>query len=261
MKKPLLFALSLAALAGSGFVYARWIEPEWLVVTEHRETVAGLETPLRLAVVGDLHAERFGPFEQRVLDAIDNAQVDAVLVVGDLVTPSGLTEAANRFLGALDAPLGVFWVPGNHEHWALEGPPEAFFNRGTPLVNRAHRLRDDVWLVGVDDSLAGEPRPTLALPHTDPSVRIAMLHSPAGVEALAGQVSVAFAGHTHGGQIRLPVLGALVLPPGSSRFDAGWFTVAGTRFFVTVGLGTSIARLRFLCRPEVAVVDLVPDKG
>ncbi|MEO1482119.1 MAG: metallophosphoesterase [Myxococcota bacterium] len=249
--------LSLVLLTAAG-VYAFAIEPTWLRVSVLSRSASSLTKPLRVVLIADLHSDRFGAYEAMVVDRVAQHEPDLVLVAGDLVTPAGITDGANEFLSRLQAPLGVYWVPGNHEHWALRGEPSRFLEGGRALVNEMVSVRDDVWLVGLDDRLAGVPDPSILDDLPEHGVRLAMLHSPMGIEDLAGRVDFAFAGHSHGGQIRLPFIGPLALPPETGPYDAGWFDVSGTALFVTVGLGTSVFPIRFGCRPEIVVIDLMP---
>ncbi len=76
------------------------------------------------------------------------------------------------------------------------------------------------------------------------------------MSAVAGKYDLAFAGHTHGGQVRLPLVGPLWLPPGSGRFVEGWYEEAGTKMYVSRGVGTSVLPVRLLCAPEIAIFDL-----
>ncbi len=78
---------------------------------------------------------------------------------------------------------------------------------------------------------------------------------------IAPRLDLAFAGHTHGGQVRLPLIGALWTPPGSGRYVAGWYSMSEApraRMYVSRGVGTSVLPVRFLCRPEVALITLQP---
>ncbi len=83
---------------------------------------------------------------------------------------------------------------------------------------------------------------------------IMLFHSPSAFDSAARDGDLAFAGHTHGGQVRLPFVGALWTPPGSGRFLEGWYEQGGARMLVSRGVGTSMVPVRFLCSPEVARV-------
>lgn len=165
------------------------------------------------------------------------------------------------FLGALHAPLGVYAVEGNWEHWRPAADEDATWSAAgiTILRNEARRLRDDLWIVGFDDATAGSPDVERALAGVPAGVAtLALFHSPILFERVAGRVSLALAGHTHAGQVRLPLLPPLWLPQGSGRFVAGRYDDRGSTLYVSRGVGTSIAPVRFFCRPEVAVVEVAP---
>ncbi len=111
--------------------------------------------------------------------------------------------------------------------------------------------------MGMDDALSGEPDPDLLsrLPKGVPSVVLS--HVPTLFPDLAAKgADLVLSGHTHGGQIRAPIKGALWMPMGSGHYDCGWFEEGASKLFVSRGIGTSVAPLRFLCRPEAAVIEV-----
>jgi predicted MPP superfamily phosphohydrolase len=126
------------------------------------------------------------------------------------------------------------------------------------LVNEAAAVRDDLWIVGLDDALAGKPRID-AIDAVPPGVAtLAIFHSPSLFSTIADRVDLALAGHTHGGQVRLPLLGAIIVPPESGPFIAGWYRMDRAQLYVSRGIGTSVLPIRFLCRPEVALFHITP---
>jgi predicted MPP superfamily phosphohydrolase len=236
-------------------LYAIFVEPLWLEVTHHVRH-ARVTRPVRIAHVSDLHTGGFGLREKRLLAAIERERPDLILLTGDVVD-DGVLEHARPLLSALHPPLGTFAVEGNWEHWRPISDPAGFYRSvgARFLENQAVKLRDDLFLVGLDDELAGAPDARGALSKVPPDVAtIAMCHSPIAYDGLASRVDLALAGHTHAGQVRLPFVGSLWRPPGSGRYDHGWYD----KMYVSRGTGTSIARLRFLCRPELAIIDVVP---
>ncbi len=239
------------------------VEPYRLEVTRH-VVHARVDGTLRIAHLSDLHTGGFGIREKRLLEALAVEQPDVILISGDTVDGGDL-ELARPLLSAMRAPLGVFAVSGNWEHWRPVHDAAAFHRSvgARLLINEAVRLRDDVVLVGLDDDTAGAPDAagTLARAANLGASRhatIALFHSPVAFDDVKGHVRLALAGHTHGGQVRLPWFGALWLPPGSSRFDSGWYDEQATVMYVTRGVGTSLARIRFLCRPELTMITVVP---
>jgi predicted MPP superfamily phosphohydrolase len=248
-------------LAVPSVAYPFLIEPSWLEVTHHRANLP-IATPVRIALLSDLHLPGVGRLWDLVPAALLEAQVDLIVVAGDLVGPDGDRAAVTRFLGRLPrTPLGTYVVPGNWEYWALGGTATTSVDLGDGhwLVNQPILLRPDLTLIGLDDELAGQPQVRRALAGTSTqTARVAVLHSPSGAAAIDGQVDLVLAGHTHGGQVRLPGLGALFLPPGSDGYEAGWYRRGPTPLYVSRGLGMSVLPVRLFCRPELAIFDLVP---
>lgn len=123
------------------------------------------------------------------------------------------------------------------------------------LLNTSCEVRDGVWVVGFDDLYGGSPKPDEAFSGVPQSAyRIALFHSPPFFEKVAGRCELALAGHSHGGQVRLPLYGPLWLPPYSGGFVDGWFERLGTRMYVSRGVGTSILDVRLWCRPEISII-------
>lgn len=250
---------AVVLLVAAGLVDALVVEPRWVERT-HVALNAPLRSPLRVLHLTDLHGSGLGLRERAVLRAVDEEKPDVIVLTGDTVD-TGSFEPYAAFLGALHAPLGVYAVEGNWEHWRPAADEDATWSAAgiTVLRNDARKLRDDVWIVGFDDSTAGSPDVERALAGVPSGVAtLALFHSPILFERLAGRVSVALAGHTHAGQVRLPLLPPLWLPQGSGRFVAGRFDDRGSTLYVSRGVGTSIAPIRFFCRPEVALVEVAP---
>lgn len=231
----------------------------------HVVPVLGLERPVEILHLTDIHVRGPGPW----LDALCSflaglAPADIVALTGDIVTTGWSPEAADQLLAAVPAAhLGRFAVMGNWEHWA-GADPDSWGARLTRhdirlLMNETQDL-GPVAVGGTDDHLAGtaEPEAILrALPARRPAVLLT--HSPAYAPALAGpSTALVLSGHSHGGQVRLPVLGAGWVPMGTGRYVAGWYTLGGTNLYVSRGLGWSIAPVRFGCPPEAARIRLVP---
>lgn len=254
----LIFLVALPLLAAG---YASYVEPRWLAV-EHYTIEGDVEAPLRIAFVGDLHAPDFDALTQAAAAAVVEAKPDLVLLGGDLVHASGQRAPVEQFIAALpDAPLGIYMVPGNWEYWALGFGIDKMYRPGKAhwLVNTSTTVREDITIFGLDDFTGGRPDPTVVRTQAkDLGFTIGLLHSPGGIDPILDRVDLVLGAHTHGGQIRVPFFGALVRPPGSGDYDAGWYERGQTQVFVTRGVGTSIYDVRFLCRPEVAIIDVRP---
>lgn len=253
--------LTIGAIAAAFFglavgADAFLIEPYRIEVTHHHVN-ANIRSPLKIAHLSDLHTYGIGRREEKVLDILESERPDLIVITGDLIDTQAGYSGCHEVLKRLHAPLGVWVVHGNHEVWWPIPDERTYFKMAGAqlLLNASQRIADNVWLVGLDDSFAGSPNLERALAGVPPTAyRIALFHSPAFFDRVAGECDLALAGHSHGGQIRLPFIGALWLPPETGRFVEGWFENGDSRMYVSRGIGTSILSARFLCRPELAII-------
>jgi uncharacterized protein len=263
----------IASLALGGALlalYAFGVEPAWIEVTRHRVD-APLDPPLTLAHLSDLHSFGIGRRERRLLEQLDAERPDAIVITGDSMVDGALFgprpgsredqayARAAPLLGRLHAPLGVWVVRGNWEELRRVPDEHGYYSAlGLHfLLNEAAEMRPGVWVAGFDD-LQGSPRlePALRAIPADARFALALFHSPAFFDRLDGRFPLALAGHTHGGQVRLPFLPPLWLPSGCGRYVEGWYESGGSRLYVSRGIGTSVLPVRFLCRPELAIITL-----
>ncbi len=129
-------------------------------------------------------------------------------------------------------------------------------NQIIDLTNKVAKLDDNLWLAGFADAPTGNPNLSVLNSIPKNSKIISIFHSPIFFKEIASLVDLAFSGHTHGGQIRLPFFGAISLPPGSDQYEQGWFQNNRARMYVNRGLGTSIIPIRLFCRPELSVFEI-----
>jgi uncharacterized protein len=250
--------IAIAALVLDAFV----IEPDNVQVN-HYVIHANVESPLKIADLSDLHTRGMGRPERKVLAILAKEKPDVILITGDtLADPFGkYSECMQvyRQLSALNAPLGVWFVRGNWEDIRPVRHERQFYRAADVnlLVNQNHELRPDVWLIGLDDASVGSPNLAEAMQGVPPNVyTIAMFHSPIFFEAIAGKVDLVLAGHTHGGQVRIPLVKPFWLPYGSGPYLEGWYEEKDSRMYVNRGVGMSNIPVRFLCPPEVAFITL-----
>jgi predicted MPP superfamily phosphohydrolase len=265
-----------AALAVAA--WATVIEPERLVVRSATIPLPrwpGAWNGLRIAAVSDVHAgsPHVGYGKLARLTRLTNEQKpDLIVLLGDYVCgrrvqEEGIERPENvaASLSKLRAPLGVVAVLGNHEWW-LDGERmrRALEGAGIRVLdNEALRLERDgqpLWLVGIADALTRIPRVQYALapiPQGDPIVL--MTHNPDLFDhEIPERVSLTLAGHTHGGQVWLPFLGAPVVPSAyGQRFVSGLVVERGHSLFVTPGIGTSLVPIRLGVPPEISLLTLV----
>lgn len=235
---------------------------EHLVAVPHLPGALG---GLRVVQLSDLHRSRLTP-DRRLRHAIALANAacpDLIVLTGDFVTrdPADI-EPCGHILAPLHAPLGRFAVLGNHDVVAGAAAVERMLARlGIEvLTNRGVRLPNGLWLVGLEDDRHGRPDPVRAFHHVPEGEPVVVLsHNPVGAELVSHRECVVLSGHTHGGQIRLPILTEReVRRIGSKHYRAGWFNIGRAKLYVNRGLGQVGVPLRFLCRPEVSVFTLIP---
>lgn len=268
-----LLALLGIALIGKGY----WNATRDPVVRKATVAVAGWpegQVPIKVLLLSDTHVA--GPDMPpqrlaRIVGELNALKPDLVLIAGDLVsekrTATHIYTAAEIVapLGKLKAPLGVVVSPGNHDHWfepdALRGALERQGLR--VLQNEAVKLGPLI-VGGVDDDYSGHddvPRTFAAMDRLGTGAPVILSHSPDIVPDLPRPVAAVFAGHTHCGQIRFPLVGAIsYVSRYGDRFACGDIRDGTQRVFVGAGLGTSILPLRFNTPPDVWLVTLGPGK-
>lgn len=220
---------------------------------------------LRLLLLSDVHAGAFVSRRtlEETFDRLLAVEPDAIVLAGDLVTCSlDELERHRRAFARLSARLGVWAVLGNHDHYT--GRPRELASRVEEcgigvLHNRRVRLgelRGAVELAGVDDLSMGAPDIDRALAGAAGPVVLVSHHPDLFFEAARRGVPLVLAGHTHGGQVRLPHL-PLLVRQSRYRLDAGRYRSGASELVVSRGLGASGVPFRLGCPPEAVLVTLV----
>jgi predicted MPP superfamily phosphohydrolase len=253
----------IAAIAA----YAMFVEPYWIAVT-HYEIQGQVAAPLKIAHLTDLHTHGIGRRERRMLEILAEEKPDLIVITGDSLGRLGArgSHASNYpeckdVYEQLHAPLGVWFVRGNWENWETFHGERAFYQEAGVhfLLNASERARPDVSIIGIDDPYTGTPKLDAALLNVPAGTyTIALFHSPAYFDRIAGRVNLCLAGHTHGGQVRLPFLKPMWLPKGCGHYVEGWYGEQGSKMYVSRGLGTSVLPVRLLSRPEIAFITIHP---
>lgn len=258
-----LFLAAAAAAAGGG---AALLDSRRLALERHEVALPGLSPSLdgmRVAQLSDLHRGPLVPAEEiaAAAEAAMAAEPDLVVLTGDFVSLSSANiDSCVEALRALRAPLGVYGVPGNHDHSVGVGAVAARLKAaGVPLlVNRSIQVERDLFLAGVDDLWSGNARPDIALRGIPArAARILLSHNPSLLDGL-DEPLLLLAGHTHGGQINLGGLTGLFTAAVTShgRFLSGWYSRGRTRMYVNRGIGVVGIPVRFRSRPEVTLFTL-----
>ena len=262
----------LAAAAAAGAVYAGWIEPRRLV-TVHR-TLRLPRWPqaldgLRLGLLSDLHAgaPHAGlPQIARAVERLNAEAPDAILLLGDYMDAHPLwggritPELVARELAKLRAPLGTYAVLGNHD-WKQAGDRmwAALHNAGIEVLENRVVHAGDVYLAGLADLRARRPDLPGALAGVPAGAPVVLLaHDPDVFPYVPDRIAITLSGHTHAGQVAIPVLRRFAIPSRyGERYARGHIVEDGRHLYVTSGLGTSGLPLRLLAPPEVVVLELV----
>lgn len=225
----------------------------------------------RLAQISDLHFGGFYTLAQAgsVLEQLQVLKPDMVLMTGDYLTRGGdISQALSdlqEFLPELSKSYPVYAVRGNHDYGAERQDLQNVFrqSRVNLLDNRWEALSfggDELILAGSGSLLAqwdGVRELAQSLPPNKPA--FLLIHEPDGADysAYLGKFSLQLSGHSHGGQVRLPLLGALLLPELGRRYPLGLYRVGGMWLYTNRGLGTTTLPLRFRCLPEITLFELI----
>lgn len=259
-------AAAVAASGTAGLVYRDTRDVE---VTRHDLVVPGLPAALDgelLAQITDVHLPFNVAAAERTLELVREARPAFVALTGDLIERRRALPQAVEFARAATAGARASWLIMGNWEYVVRLTPQAAERAFSPigvevLVNRATTMRANggaLTIGGLDDPLGSGPDPTTtAATVPDDAPMIWLLHEPgyvSGVQARPGTAAV-LAGHTHGGQIRIPFLPA-VTPPGSGRFVAGWYRDTPVPLYVSRGVGTTTIRARFRCRAELPIFTL-----
>jgi predicted MPP superfamily phosphohydrolase len=260
--------LSAAALGILCIAWGTFVEPYWPEVTHttvESPLVPAGARPIRLVHLSDFHCEARPRLEERLPALVAAERPDAIVYTGDSINdPRGL-PVLRRLLGELARIAPTYVVGGNWDAWyfrgldrfgatgvrELDGQSERMVVDGTPVhFAGVHFGRES----GIDASLAGIPASELC---------VFLYHTPdIALDLPARGVDLLVCGHTHGGQVRLPFYGALLtLSRHGKRFEAGLYDVDGMALHVTRGVGLeghASPRVRFLCRPEISVLEVGP---
>ena len=257
--------LSGMAMVGEFFwVYGIWIEPFWLRVKTYRVDLVKEPTArLTVAWLSDLHAGSFHPVSwyERIVEVTNALHPDVVVLGGDYVVDRAESVMELEALSHLTAEKKYF-VMGNHDlkdypqeirrvlvSWGFED----LSHRTVPMQLGERSME----LCGVDSIWYG--RVTLPVRSSSEIPHVTFSHEPDLLMDLSpGQTDLVVAGHTHGGTIRLPFMGACVPIPAKlkRRVDRGEKIVNGIRAIVGTGLGATDLRMRFGARPEIVLLDL-----
>lgn len=273
LRKVILAGAGLVALGG----YSSLWEPNHLVTKSLQipiQTLPEALSGMRIAQISDIH---FGDFlgqshVEEVVRLTNELRPDLIVITGDFVTTRGsrrslfgaiVAEPCAKVLSGLHATFGSVAVLGNHD---ISSNPvfvtnaldahgiRVLRNASLPIEPNGARL----WLAGVDDVLGRRARVDVTfrgIPRDEPV--IALVHEPDFADVLCKQhVDLQLSGHSHGGQVRIPFLGAPFLPEMARKYPLGLYRVRGMQLYTNPGVGVIELPLRFDCPPEITSLTL-----
>ncbi len=258
-------AAGLSACGGTG--YATQVEPRWTRLERVNVRLPGLPLHLdgfTIVQLSDLHR---GPevlaedVSRAVRLALRQERADLIVLTGDYVSRSaGYASSCAEALAPLAAGT-VLACLGNHDHWTdADVVAAALADVGIDVLrNVARQVADGLWVAAVDDVWERRADLDRALEKVPGGATTVLLaHEPDYADTVAadGRISLQLSGHSHGGQVRVPLRGPLVLPYLARKYHAGLYTIGDMRLYVNRGVGLLAPAIRLNCRPEVTLVTL-----
>jgi len=263
----LLLVVIVLSFSWGVIFYGSFVEPRFLVV--HQETIemTKIDQPIKVALLSDFH---LGPYKgngwvEEVVAKTNKQNSDLILLLGDYIFgPLGKADDLSA-LADLTAPLGVYAVLGNHDYDTarqeeIKSKLEAMGIKVLFDSSDKIKLSDGKFLclAGVNDLWNGGQVKEAVADCSDETT-ILMSHNPDAVfNVQSFKVDLLVSGHTHGGQIRLPLIGPVAFIPTilSKEYSEGLFDFSGTKLFITSGLGEMGPRARLFNPPEIVILEL-----
>ena len=234
---------------------AKWIEPTRVRLC--RVKLAKGKPSHRFVHFTDLHHKGDRKYLESVVATINSQSPDFVCFTGDLIEDGKFLAETLEILAGIKAPL--YGIPGNHDYWSKESfePIAKCFaaTGGAWLVNEQRVIAEG------KINLTGQAKlgPRYPAPAARPGMKnLLLMHYPAWVKNLGGEkYDLILAGHSHGGQVRIPFYGPVVVPFGVDEFDQGLFQTASGPLYVNPGIGYIYDyNFRFNCRPEITLIEI-----
>ena len=247
--------LLLGGLASPALVCAdaEWIEPRWVRVRSFK--LAKEKPSHRIVHITDIHYKGDRSYLESVARKINALSPDAVCFTGDLIEKKEFAAEALRLMEGIKPPL--YGVPGNHDYWGhanFDDYGKSFARSGGAWLmdSRAMTADGKIQIAGAT-CLNGAPA---SLAPRAGAKNILLLHYPLLAERVKDKFGLMLAGHSHGGQVRIPFYGAVVVPYWVGRYQVGMFRLPAGPLYVNPGLGWYITPIRFHCRPEITVFEI-----
>ncbi|MED4203401.1 metallophosphoesterase [Neobacillus mesonae] len=281
LKRTIGSLFTLFGLSSGGYYYANKIEPSMLgieQITITHSLIPDSFNGIRIVQFSDTHLGFQYTLHQlkKLVNQINQLKPDLIFFTGDLMDEPNRYTEMNKLVPILEklhAPLGKFCIFGNHDHGGYGS--DLYRNimeaaNFTVLLNQSSviKLQDHskIYLLGIDDAMLGSPDLPLALKNVPKNnFTILLSHAPdLADDAQDYPIHWQLSGHSHGGQVKIPLIGALIKPPFAQKYLEGLYTLGdGNKLtlYVNRGLGTTRLPFRFLSKPELTVFTLNKEKA
>lgn len=263
MKKYLLITLFIITLLLAGYSY--FIEPNKLEVTNY--TIQDKElSGVKIVFASDFHIKPYGQKRlEKIVEIINKQNPDVVVSAGDFVC--GHTEKSTMHpqkiaegLAKVKSKYGFYTTLGNHDGWYDRWYIKELLEKQNIKVlnNKNEKLQingKEIFIAGVEDMMTAFPNMEDALKGTK-TPTILLTHTPDVFPEIPRNVNLTLAGHTHGGQVRLPIIGPIFTASNyGNKYAIGLVEENGKKLITTRGIGVSILPFRFNCLPEIVVIE------
>jgi predicted MPP superfamily phosphohydrolase len=243
--------LSLPLLAVAD---AKWIEPTWIKVRSLR--LAHGKPAHRIVQISDIHHKGDRAYFKSMVAKVNALSPEVVLFTGDLIEEGSYLAEALELISGIKSP--IYGVPGNHDYWSkvsFDGITRCFEKTGGAwLLDQSVVTKDGKICIHGATCLGRKVEPLRLVTGIK---NILLMHYPAWVDKLTTTgLDLILAGHSHGGQVRIPFYGPVMVPFGVGRYDLGMFNTNVGRMYVNPGIGWFPVPIRLNCRPEITAFEV-----
>lgn len=247
--------------------------PNQFKIEQHEITLAALAPAFdgyRIVQISDIHMGTWMNAERLsgLVTLVNQLSADTLVFTGDFLTHDlpGIVESMEPIFSRFKAKDAKLAVLGNHDYWSNPKKVRSLL-RNTLITNLSNRIypinrgTDTLIFAGLDDYYNGHADldavlAQLPCPPDSPVILLVHVADFADIAAETGRFDLQLSGHTHGGQIVLPLIGAPILPPLGKKYRSGWYKIKNMLHYTTRGVGTSSIPVRFNCPAEITVITL-----
>ncbi len=250
-------------------VYSIYMEPNWIEIHRvivHDTKLANVLKDTKIVQITDIHLNKgIGFREKKLIEKVNALKPDLIFFTGDVVDDATQIGPAKELFSLLKASVGIYGIAGDTDHIVMDGRSLAreLLPAGIDiLVNETRRIPlpngNFLWILGLDAETNPQKIGDLLVGIPDHMPKILLAEAPdVFEEAEEFGIQLALVGDTHGGQVGIPLLIHMSKYANRSPYMKGLFTRGKTKMYVNRGIGTKTLPIRFLCRPEIAVIEAV----